>query len=109
MILEFTDGREFDTEKEDDMMRLGRLLRDTERMNAQFLGQIAQLRGDLRAAIDKPLPSHDNSDVVAAVERMHADVMTGLSKVVRAQLADTILKRDPVSGDPERSIKVVRG
>jgi hypothetical protein len=51
----------------------------------------------------------DNSGFEAAIRNLQVRLDEGFSRVVQAQLADTMLVQDPITGDMTRSRKVSRG
>lgn len=114
MIFEFPDGREFDTDKIEDMERLALACRKAERDVPVLREQLEASRVLSQAILDKlPKPAADgprdsNADVVAAVQALQDSIEAGFRKMVSAQLADTVIRHDPVTGDPERSVKIPR-
>jgi hypothetical protein len=51
----------------------------------------------------------DNSGLEAALQDLRTRLDAGFGRVVEAQLADTMLVQDPITGDMTRSRKVSRG
>lgn len=122
MIVSFKDGREFDTESDEDMLGLARALASSESTVGLLKTQLAALNESLKVAVARPpivipapvvnvpvnVPKNDSDTaaVVRAVNDMNRDVKAGLERMVTAQLADTVLVRDS-EGDPQRAVKQI--
>lgn len=113
MIFEFPDGREFDTDKIEDMERLALACRQAEHALAPMSEQLAASRALSQAILDKMpapqsgMPMESHAEVVAAVKALQDSLEAGFRKMVAAQLADTVIRRDAITGDPERAVKVI--
>lgn len=119
-IAELPGGREFafpDGTSDAQMDAIIRALVAAEAAAAQARAEVAMLRDRLDALIAaqvKPAGKQtavapvDMSPVVGELRAMRADLNEGLNKMVNAQLADTILVRDEITGEQTRSRKVAR-
>ena len=108
MIFQFEDGREFDSENEQDVERLARSLLASEKALATLMLQFESLHKSFRAAMERQIvvPPTDVKPVVDALAQVDASVKRGTERIVVATLSDSVLVRD-ANGEPERAKREV--
>ena len=108
MIAELPGGRELrfpDSMSEDDVGRIVRMVLNAESRADEALEAVRAVQTRLDAVLTAP---NGETGVVAALTAMRAEMKTGLERIVKAQLAETVLVRDE-AGEPNRSKKVMKG
>lgn len=108
--LRLRGNRDFDLENEVDVNRLGLHVLSLEDKLALALEQtnkLHQMLGEVLSRPEHPDTPMDMSPVTEGLQRILVELQSGHHRIVMAQLADTVIKRDPVTGDPERSVKIV--
>lgn len=110
MILDFEDGRELKLPDEmpDETARiLKKWILALEERAANAEAQCAKLGEQLAKSEVKSPEVASNDGVLEALQALRLSVENGFKQMVRAQMADVILVKDEISGEPRGSRKVM--
>jgi hypothetical protein len=109
-ILKLRGGREYDLEQDADVTRLGLGYLSLEDKLAMALDHIEQLQTMIGKLMEQK-PTVEPAapiDTTPVLQQILMEMQSGNRRIVTALLADTVLRHDPITGEPERSIKVIK-